>query len=536
MTYRTTYRTPSSPRGLVSIMHFFVGLGGALAGASQLHGQVQSGDCELMDTFRTLTSREVSPGVSILWVSLPDLRCPNGLRIRADSAVVYEGTGRNELIGNVRFTTRERDLRARRANWLERDGQLLASGSVVFVDLERGTRVTGEELTYIEARQGREDQLTIWGGRPTATLPVDPAPDDPPGTTPPPYDVTANRLRFVGSSMFWGDGRVEISRNDPSTGDTLTARGDSLVFNRDEGELALRIDAELDRGEVLARGQFLTITLENNQFRSLLAREDAEIRTPEFTFSGSEVNAVLGEGGRLERLSSESGADPLTGEPLLARLAAEGLDLSGRRVEIEDAEDGTRVLRAFGGARAEALGDGFGATPAPNAEDAAALSASGAAGLPVVLTPEPQPTDTTGGGPDRDWIEGEELFAFFEPVPPQADGASAIERAASIEGGGSGGDASSAYRLIRLEARGNARALYRGALSAEGATGQEEGAVVATPGVRPSSEGALRPISYIMADMMLLYFEAGELQRLEAEGNVIGGQLEPRKTGQGVGG
>jgi hypothetical protein len=462
--------------------------------------QVMSGDCELMDTFRTLTSREVSPGVSILWVSLPDLRCPNGLRIRADSAVVYEGTGRNELIGNVRFTTRERDLRARRANWLERDGQLLASGSVVFIDLERGTRVTGEELTYLEARGGREDQLTVWGGRPTATLPVDPGPEDPPGTVPAPYQIEANRLRFAGESRFWGDGRVIISR------ETLTARADSLDFERSEGLLTLRVDAELDRDEVSARGQILLVTLENNRFRSLIAREDAEIRTDEFSFKGAEVRVQLGPGERLERLSSESGLDPLTGEPLLATLVAEGLDLEGRRIEIEDAEDGTRVLRAFGSARAEAVGGGFGSQASTRGigdvvPDSIDLSAA---------------ADSTNPIPDRDWIEGEEIVATFEPVP---EGSTGTEL--------QGGDEGSAFRLVRLEAKGNARALYRGA---------EERAPQPADGVEPVRLGDdQRPISYILADLIILNLEGGELRTLEAEGNVIGGQLEPRRSGQGGG-
>ena len=86
--------------------------------------QQLSGNCRLMDTFRSITTRQVAPGVSVTWISRPDLRCPNGLRIRADSAVVYDQSGRNELIGNVRFTNVDRDLRSNRADWYERDGRL----------------------------------------------------------------------------------------------------------------------------------------------------------------------------------------------------------------------------------------------------------------------------------------------------------------------------------------------------------------------------------------------------------------------------
>jgi hypothetical protein len=507
-------RGPLASDGVrVALILLGFGLGTLLP--TRTDAQVRSGECELQDTFRTLTSREVEPGVSILWVSLPDLRCPNGLRIRADSAVVYEGTGRNELIGNVRFITAERDLRARRANWLERDGQLLASGSVVFVDLQRGTRVTGEELTYVEARDGRDDFLEIWGGRPTATLPVDPSPNDPPGVRPSPYLVTANRLRFAGETTFWGDGRVEVVR------DSLQARADSLVFDRAAGQLTFRVDAELDRGDVAARGQTLVVTLVDDRLRSLVAREDAELRTPEFTFAGAEVSVQLGEGERLERLTSESGVDPLTGEVLLAELRAEGLGLEGRRVEVEDAPDGTRVLRAFGSARAEALGDGFGAQP--TRDGVAGDSAS---------APDPSREvqgETAEGGEgslfDRDWIEGDELFAFFEPVTnPETPGA----------GAGEPGETEPAWRLVRLEAHGSARALYRGRAEAVGPASSAVAADPVAGGITVAPE-ALRPISYIMADRILLHLEGGELKRLEAEGNVRGGQLEPRRTSQGGG-
>jgi hypothetical protein len=82
---------------------FIAGLPGL--SAEPLQAQQTSGDCQLSDNFRTIESRDIGGGARITWISLADLRCPNGLRIRADSAVIYEPSGRNELLGNVRFTT-----------------------------------------------------------------------------------------------------------------------------------------------------------------------------------------------------------------------------------------------------------------------------------------------------------------------------------------------------------------------------------------------------------------------------------------------
>jgi lipopolysaccharide export system protein LptA len=487
------------------------------AGAQQI-----SGNCTLSDNFRTIESREITPGVRVIWIGLPDLRCPNGVRIRADSAVIYEQTGRNELIGNVRFNTPERDLRSDIADWYEREGQLLARGRVVFGDLTEGTEVRGESLDYLEGRPGREEQVTVSGGRPTATLPAETREDGTEGT---PFQVTANRLRFQGERFFWGDGDVEVERED------LRARADSLVYDREAGFLILNRDAEVVRGEVMARGQNLNLTFVDDRLRSLVARNRGRIETGDYSIAGMLVEVSLDQDEELESILAEGGEDPETGDPMVATLEGDNLFVRGGRIEVSDAEEGMRVLTASGAARAEALGEGFGAT-GPEAGARGPADAAPVAADPGVAALE---GDGLAGLADRDWIEGEEIVALFEAT------------AAS----GEAPDTEDGWRLVRLESTTNAAALYRTESEEEPAVtdaDDEPGATTPDPDTPPADtvdapedtapaaaapSGRRFSISYVLANRIVIYLEDGEVSRLEAEGNVRGLQLEPREGGAG---
>jgi len=511
-------------------MGFLAGWGLLALPSGPLQGQQTSGDCQLSDNFRTIESRAIGGGARITWISLADLRCPNGLRIRADSAVIYEPSGRNELLGNVRFTNRERDLRAERADWYEQEGRLVARGRVIFGDLTQGTEVRGENLVYLEGRAGREEQVTVSGGRPTATLPGD---DDAEGRPGEPFRVTANQLRFQGEQYFWGDGQVEVERED------LQARADSLAFDRTSDLLILNGNAEVVRGEVTATGGNLNLTFSEDRLRSLLARNGGRIETEEFVLSGLEVRIGLDQNEEVETVLAQGGEVPGTGEVLDAILETETIFLRGDRVEVDEESDGIRQLTATGRARAESMGGGFGApAPADEPGDGPALA----------LQPDPDP-DAAPGPPadpapgvegagegatllDRDWIEGEVIRAFFEDMtqvitPPESvegreEDVSAPERE---------------WRLIRLESTTNARALYRSPPEASEAEAADAGAepqaptppAAQDPPAEDRSERARWSISYILADRIIIHLVEGEVNLLEAEGSVRGLQLEPRQ-------
>jgi len=373
--------------------------------------------CDLI-SYRVISSQGGEFGNRVTWLGRPNLACPDGLRIRADSAVVYEFNGRNELIGNVEFDTADRTLRARRADYFENEGRLDAWGSVVLTDRKDGTQVRGDTLLFLDSGPFRQtESLVVTGGRPRATLPTS---GTTPGSPSDPYEIRANRLRFEGERFLWGDGRVEIERGE------LTAEADSLVFDQEEGLLILRVDARVERGSVTARGGILNLTLRDDRLEMLQARENGRIETEEFLLEGEDLQIFLDAQEEISRISA------LGGGGVRASIQAEEVRLDGDEIEIAESDEGLRVIRASGNARGEAL------------------------------RPDSLATDEST---ERDWIEGNEVVARFEEIPEE-------------EVPSSGTDSPSArYRLLLLEATGSARTLYHSAPSRPEETSSPQSAI-----------------------------------------------------------
>jgi lipopolysaccharide export system protein LptA len=432
--------------------------------APALEAQVSMGtNCDLREDYRTIASREPVAGNRVTYVGGPYLICPDGLRIQADSAVVYEATGRSELIGNVRFRHPERELDARIADYYEREGRLYARGDVRFLDVEGGNEVRGDTLDYREARAGRpEDQLTVWGERATARLlPRDGAED--------PYQVGADRLRFEGEDFFWGDGNVEVNRED------LAATSDSLAFDQNGGQLILTGNAHVVRGDVTASGGIVNLNISDDRLESLRARREGQIVTGGGErLTGDDVLVTLTEEEEVESIRAEGVDD------ILATLTTEEVSIVGRVVEIESAQGETRVVRATGLARGETGGGG-----------------------PAIEVDEEADGGELAGFLDRDWMEGDEIVATFRRLEgleePDLD---------EPEGPAPPG-ATDDYLLEALESTGNARSFFR--QRSEGACGWS--------------------ISYVMAHRVFVQMAEGEVERVEAEGGdggeVDGIQLDP---------
>ncbi len=479
---------PPGPLPLILASALLAGAGLGLGAPTPAGAQELGSRCDLV-SYRIISSRETFQGARVTWLGAPSLACPDGLRIRADSAVVYEQTGRNELIGNVRFDTPERELRARNADYFERDGRLFAWGDVFLRELDRGTEVRGDTLLYLEAGPQRpEDALTVYGGRPRAVLlPGEAGPDAP---APEPFHVVANRLRFEGERFFWGDGRVEVERGE------LQASADSLAFDQETGELILMREARVDRGEVTAAGGLLNLTLREERLENLRAQREARIETEDFTLTGDDVQIDLDEEENVRTVTSrgvEGGA--------LATLFSQEIRLQGDLIRIDEAEAGFRTIRSTGRARGETS-------------------------APVDPPPDPDAPAPDTGIPDRDWIEGDDVVARFTELP-----------ADQVPEGEEGPQ----YRLETLEAVGNARTLYRSppGRNDAGAPEQPEQAVPEeerpedeVPGEEPPPADPPRDqwaISYVLADRIVVHLVEGDVDRLETEGNVRGIQLEPER-------
>jgi lipopolysaccharide export system protein LptA len=370
--------------------------------------------------------------------------------------------------------------------------------------------------------------VTVDGERPSAILPVEAAPGAPAAE---PYRIQANRLRFQGDQFFWGDGNVEVLRGE------TRATADSLAYDRTVGTLILNRDAVVDRDDVRASGGTLNLGFTDDRLTSVLARRGGRIVTDDITLGGLQVQVTLDENEEVSSVLAEGGEDPETGQHQDATLEAENLFLRGsRQVEIEDDADGNRVLVATGNARAESLGERFGSVadggPPPAEESpAAADSVPGLEGVP-----------------DRDWVEGEEIVALLERVAPEeaaeplpdADDPDAQSLPAPADADAEAASANGAtFRLVRLTSTNNAKALYRS--PPEETNDADETDATGEPPADPASDEetatpagpGLWPISYILADLIIIHLVEGEVRLLEAEGNVTGLQLEPAGGGSG---
>lgn len=488
----------------VATLALALGAGIPVPGAAQDLGT----DCDLVQ-FRVIERQETRPGAQITWIGRPVLDCPDGLRIRADSAVVFQETGRNELIGNVVFTSPGRELRSRAADYWEREDRLHAYGAAVFRDDERGSEVRGDTLILLQEGPRRpEDNVNVYGGRPSAILrPGDrPTADDPAGDPPEPYHVTANRLRFQGDRFFWADGAVEVERGE------LQASADSLAFNREAGDLILTVDARAERGGLRAEGHRLNLGIADERLSTVRARESGRIVSDDFELTGEDIQVELNEDEEVESVVAEGGEER-------ASLASDEILLVGDRIEIEEASGDDRIIRGIGRARAET-----------RSRDAPRIEADG-----LVL--------------DRDYVEGDEIVGTLVRVAPaqelaaeEPDEPDPVPEPDAPALAPEPEERRPEYRLETLEATGNATSFYRSPPEEQDEP-EPEGAPPADPddpddpdAPGDPSETELDPrlwaISYVQADRIVISLADGEVQTIEAEMRdgrpVTGVQLQPR--------
>ncbi len=463
-------------------------------------------DCDLID-YRIWTGDNVQ---GLHYLGRPTLLCPDGTRIRADSAVIYDAINRTEMIGSVEFDHPERSLRAAYADYYEFEARLFARGNVHFRDLVRGSEVFGDTLTWLEGGTVRLEEEMHVRGTPAVALLV-PSGDDPSPSEP--YRVTAERIRSQGNRFFWASGGTEIDR------DGLHAASDSLVFDEQVGSMVLLGSARATREELDMEGDRINLLLPGDRIESVDITGRARLTTTDIEVTGDEVRLQLEEE-RVERLvavfrapapdpAGVEGVDPETGAlpagerpstPVsLPRLIAEDLLVTGDSIDVEAPGEVLQTVAAAGRGRIE-TGPGAGSTGPAEGDpvDTEGLSESEALlrSLPV-----------------HDWIEGDLIVATFVPAPAGDDREIAPQEAEATEAGPQ-------YRLERLHAAGNARSWYRQPPEDEG----------------PPPEDRHRwAISYVLAREILVHFDGGEVSWIEATGGVSGWQAEPERAAGSTG-
>jgi lipopolysaccharide export system protein LptA len=118
-----------------------------------------------------MSVRTLSNGTRITYFNGPVIHCSGGMRIEADSAVVFETTHYTQLLGSVVFEDPQVHLTSHRANYFSQTRELRAWGAPVLTDLSRGSIIRGDTMVLLRAGESRvEDHLTVTGRRPHATL------------------------------------------------------------------------------------------------------------------------------------------------------------------------------------------------------------------------------------------------------------------------------------------------------------------------------------------------------------------------------
>ena len=123
------------------------------------------------------------PGQGQVWyLGGPSIQCTDGVRIQADSAVVYPQQNMTYLMGSVRFRDASKELTSDEARYFSRAGRLQANGNTVLRDTLQGSDIRNGDMVLLRKIEGRDaDQITVTTGsdrgRPVArrTMKAEPA-------------------------------------------------------------------------------------------------------------------------------------------------------------------------------------------------------------------------------------------------------------------------------------------------------------------------------------------------------------------------
>ncbi len=478
-----------------------VGLALLLA-VTELTGQEPAAQrsCDLTSSLQLVSNQTNDARVS--YISAPRIECTDGTRMQADSSVHFEATAFSQLFGNVVFREEGKELHADRAQYFERVGRLQAQGSVRLLNLEDGSWVTGEDLVLLQEDDDRaEDDVTVRGGRPHASLVSKAAPDSA-AVSPEasraensedsmPFEIDADLIHLVGDRLLQARGRVEIHR------ETLQSYGDSLEFQQDIGWLTLFDNARILSQDTVSgdtldvRGDTITMYLPDDRIDEIEARGRAQLLADDVDMQGPVIRLVFEEE-ELERVFA------------LRRAVEEVLTpLNGG-----DHENAASANRAQPQALAEDFlltGDSIEAH-LPGGELERVYAAGTARG--VSTGRDSLNTSDTDELIRSDWIEGDTIIATFrsasadpsDPSPGELEVVEPRER-----------------QLDLLIARGQARTFYR-------TTPDSVRAGVAAGG-RAAEPQAL-DLHYVVGDEVRLFMKDGEVDRMEVD-NPTGAYLQP---------
>lgn len=329
---------------------------GTVDGAGQVPVTTDSGDsrpqsCELIRN-SWVYIREVGDNTRNSFVSGPlEVRCEGGIRIEADSAVIYEASGYTQLFGRVLFEDPNKRLTSDRANYFDNDRRLVALGNGRVVDKVRQSVITGDTVVYARARPPfrPDDIMNVRGNNPHAILfPPERSPPAPAEGEEPPTEVASDSvLSEAVSDSVPGEAAPDSvpSEAAPVPTDSAAAggrrsRGRGVVAGPESGEAAPTVARPTVARPTGPRPN-LPYHVDAEQF-SIVADRD-------FRAFG---NVVIRRDS-LEAFSDSLRYDQELGDVVLtgnARIEESTFDLTGEEVRLGEEELGGQQVRAIGDA------------------------------------------------------------------------------------------------------------------------------------------------------------------------------------------
>ena len=440
--------------------------------------------CEFVEGSGNLRTLDSGSG-PITYVSTPNLVCPDGVRIRADSAASFQSSNYVQLFGNVRFEDPDRRMTAQTAEYFTAVGRLQAHGGSQLVQKVDSSAVMGDEMIYDRAGPDRaRSQLDVRGGRPTARLYVSSGRGGAGAnaeTSGVPYDIAADRIMLEGDSLFRARGGVEIYRND------FQAFGDSVAYDQAAGDLRVMANTRMILNGRELKAEEITAAVPGGVVEEVEARYDAVLTAEDLGLQAPLVRVFFTDGvmERLVAVPITSGVIVTDSLPPMGPSFAE-VD-SARPVAVADGfeivADSLDML-----APGEVL-ERINATGSARAESATRDSLN---------TPDTPPLART------DWMEGDTIIAIFRRASQD-----------SVSGATEPDSVREQYRLERLMAVGEARSFYR---------------IEPTDSAR--ARGDRRPaVHYVTAAAITLELDAGAIKKMEVRGQTEGIHAEPTLIG-----
>ncbi|MBW3554281.1 MAG: hypothetical protein KY466_12255 [Gemmatimonadetes bacterium] len=472
-------------------------LGALLVFAAPVAAAAQARVCDLVQAadYAQITN---ASGESVWYFRDPvRLRCTGNVTLAADSAVYNRSQGEMELIGAVAYRDSANQLTADWANYVGRLEQLLARGNVVLTDLRDGSVVTGQELQYLREMPTRPlSQVVMRGGRPRAVLrearpqPSGRAPAVPPpaADTAAPVEITADRLEFLGDSLFLARGRVEIERG------ATTGASDSARYDQPSERLTLLGRAHVRDDRYRLEGERIDAFVRGEVLREVRAEVRTSLVSAELTVRSERLRIGFVEGAldRLEAWNPLAMAAPRdSAAPPAERAVALAEDFRLRADSIDAIADSGRIREV------RAIGHGYG----ERRLDSLAVD------VPAMVA--------------RDWIQGDTIIGYFADVSRAMPEDSAVDGAAPSDDfadpsrirGPEGAQAESGdsvevvlERVVVIGGSSPALSLYR---------------------MEPGADGERGAINFMKARRIILFMTEGDVDRVEADGPMDGVYLDP---------